>query len=502
MVQDQSVDAHSGQPYATLIDDVEGGVFDRNGGPHESYPHHARDLVFWNFRHNAQEEESYNFWSTTNRTGNTYADPFFIGFQSNQEVTFENEGLNEMAGTMVEPRSLFEAQLNLSLTADESLPSVTFLSPGYGENFDKNSSISPEVSASDPDGSVAYVNLYINGELVEKVENSPYRWNTNGSEQDLLSNLSANNYVLKAEVVDNDSNRTNNEIEIIVGRKPVVEIIRPVSTKIIEVNENVEVEVTASDSDGSIATVELYLNDELISTKSERPFLWGTDESIDPQLFNLSAEEYSLKAVAIDDDGLSMMDIQNFVVNIPPTLSFSTPAATDSFQEGANIQVNIGASDPDGSISTVKLYLDGEFLGRDNSVPYTWGFDEDDEPELFNMEAGEYVLRAEATDSRGSKRSDSMNIVVEAIVPLASKTVEDNQVKIYPNPFNDFIVLESNESPQKILLMNNLGKVISSLEVEKNGLQHKITFDKQLTDGLYFLYVLYSDSEVVLKVLR
>lgn len=96
------------------MDDVQGGVFNKNGGPHESYPHHARYLTFWNFRHEATGNISYDFWSLP-RNGNTYAEPFFVGFQSNMTVNFSDEGLNELPGQMVEPRSLFDAQLALDL---------------------------------------------------------------------------------------------------------------------------------------------------------------------------------------------------------------------------------------------------------------------------------------------------------------------------------------------------------------------------------------------------
>ncbi len=500
MSEDQSLDSHSGQPYATLIDVVEGGVFDRNGGPHESYPHHARDLVFWNFRHNSSSNQSYNFWSVNSRNGNTYADPYFVGFQSNTEVSFQNEGLNQMPGTMVEPRSLFDAQLALRLTAEQSLPQLSFTTPGSGENIDKGTSLTPEVLASDPDGIIAYVNLYFNGELVGKDEFAPYQWS--GSENELLSNLVAGVYTLKAEAVDNDSNRVNNEIEILAGRKPAVEIVRPENTKIIEEEENAEVEVTVSDTDGSIARVDLYLNDILVGTKTEAPFLWGIDENAEPDLFNLVAGDYSLKAVAYDNDGLTNIDIQNFVVNKPPNLSFSTPLSSDTFEEGANIKVNVGASDADGSISTVKLYLNGEFLGQDTNIPYTWGFDENKDPELFNMEPGEYLFLAEATDNRGSKRTDSIRIMIREIMPLAVYGAQNKEVKIYPNPFKESITLEAAEAPQRTLLYNMLGELIAVPEVNKSGEKYTLQLGNTIKEGIYFLYLLYPDEEIVLKVMK
>jgi hypothetical protein len=42
-----------------------------------------------------------------------------VGFRANTKVTFQNEGLNELPGVVVEPRSLFHAQLALRLKSGE-----------------------------------------------------------------------------------------------------------------------------------------------------------------------------------------------------------------------------------------------------------------------------------------------------------------------------------------------------------------------------------------------
>jgi hypothetical protein len=113
---DQNIDIHSGQPFATLYDDIQGGVFYNLGGPEPGHPHHAKHLVLWNFRHQSAKEQHYNFWDLVKRRNYSIALPFLVGFQSNQKVTFENVGINESQGHEVLPRSLFEAQLQLRLT--------------------------------------------------------------------------------------------------------------------------------------------------------------------------------------------------------------------------------------------------------------------------------------------------------------------------------------------------------------------------------------------------
>lgn len=117
---DQNFDIHSGQPYATLFDDIDGGVFTNLGGPEPGHPHHGKQLVLWNFQHKSSKDQHYNFWDMSRRRNYTIAHPLLVGFRSDKKVEFENAGVNELQGKMVMPESLFEAQLQLRLTGKNS----------------------------------------------------------------------------------------------------------------------------------------------------------------------------------------------------------------------------------------------------------------------------------------------------------------------------------------------------------------------------------------------
>lgn len=118
---DQNIDIHSGQPLATLYDQMKGGVFFNLGGPEPGYPHHGKQLVLWNFQHSSEKDQHYNFWDPGRRRNFTIAEPILVGFQSDRNVTFENTGTNQMQGKMVKPESLFEAQLLLRLKGEHGL---------------------------------------------------------------------------------------------------------------------------------------------------------------------------------------------------------------------------------------------------------------------------------------------------------------------------------------------------------------------------------------------
>jgi len=116
---DQNFDIHSGQPYATLFDDIDGGIFTNLGGPEPGHPHHGKHLVLWNFHHKSVKDQHYNFWDMSRRRNYTIAQPILAGFQSDTKVDFENAGVNESQGKSVWPESLFEAQLQLRLTGKD-----------------------------------------------------------------------------------------------------------------------------------------------------------------------------------------------------------------------------------------------------------------------------------------------------------------------------------------------------------------------------------------------
>ena len=122
MAGNQSMDAHSGSPYATLFDNVTGVNFDGNGGPHESYPHHAKYFVAWNVTVSGGPS-NYNFWQAS-RNGHTFAMPYFIGC-SPMSITAGTFAANESPGTPVEPASLFDAQLAFRLSLGLVLESLS-----------------------------------------------------------------------------------------------------------------------------------------------------------------------------------------------------------------------------------------------------------------------------------------------------------------------------------------------------------------------------------------
>ena len=90
---------------------------------------------------------------------------------------------------------------------------------------------------------------------------------------------------------------------------PIVSFTLPTSNVNLVAPGSITVDVSASDSDGSIASVDLFLNNEFIRTERFHPYLWG-----DSQLRNLPSGTYTLKAIATDNENATTTVEQVFSV--------------------------------------------------------------------------------------------------------------------------------------------------------------------------------------------
>lgn len=119
MQHNQRVDAHGAQPYANLLDLVNGGILYGSGASIENFPNHMKHYVLWNFRHSGNLSH-YDFWQPGNAR-DRFVKPIIVGFHG-EPVTFNENTLEvlESNGSPVQPESLFEAQLEYRL---QSVPS-------------------------------------------------------------------------------------------------------------------------------------------------------------------------------------------------------------------------------------------------------------------------------------------------------------------------------------------------------------------------------------------
>ncbi|GEM48483.1 cellulase family glycosylhydrolase [Deinococcus cellulosilyticus] len=96
-----------------------------------------------------------------------------------------------------------------------------------------------------------------------------------------------------------------------------------------------------------------------------------------------------------------------FNTNPAPTVSFSSPAEGQNFAAGSTVGVAVNASDSNGTVSKVDLYVDGVLKGTDTTAPYTFS--------VSGLTSGPHTLKATATDNSGASSSATRNITVGTI---------------------------------------------------------------------------------------
>lgn len=101
---------------------------------------------------------------------------------------------------------------------------------------------------------------------------------------------------------------------------------------------------------------------------------------------------------SIHDLNVYASDVQT---NVPPTATFAFPAPNAEFSIGEDIAVTVNASDADGSVSNVRLYIDDVFIRQENVIPYEWDSSLARDAQLANLSVGTYELRAQVTDNEG-----------------------------------------------------------------------------------------------------
>jgi hypothetical protein len=124
-----------------------------------------------------------------------------------------------------------------------------------------------------------------------------------------------------------------------------------------------------------------------------------------------------LEATQLDNTGATI-DSFTILKNVDqvspdaPAVSISTPAEGALFYQSATIRISASASDPDGRVTRVDFYSDGNLLGRDAAEPFEFVWQ--------SATPGSHVLTAVARDDDGASTTSSPRAVRVAIAPIWS----------------------------------------------------------------------------------
>jgi predicted phage tail protein len=291
------------------------------------------------------------------------------------------------------------AQVNISVAAPNTPPTVAIISPANNAQFSSSQSVSITANATDSDGTVARVEFYDGSTLVGTTTASPYSVT--------VSSMTSGSHALTAKAVDNfGSITTSAQVNISVAAPntpPTIVIISPANNAQFSSGQSVTITASATDSDGTVARVEFYDGSTLVGTRTASPYSISVS--------GLAAGSHSLAAKAVDNSGAittsAAVNISLAAPNTPPTIAITSPVNNAQFSSGQSVAITANAADSDGTVSRVEFYDGSTLVGTQTASPYSVS--------LSGLASGSHSLTARAVDNSGAVTTSAVvNISVAA----------------------------------------------------------------------------------------
>ncbi len=278
---------------------------------------------------------------------------------------------------------------------------------------------------------------------------------------------------------------TNNTI----NSPPTVAIISPADNSEFKASTNITISANAVDADGTVKSVEFYNGNTLLATVLAAPYLFTWN--------NAAAGTYSLTVVATDNRNSktvsSAISIKvtdtPVIINMPPVVEISNPSKGDQYDDPADINIDVVASDPDGTIAKVVLYNGNDKLVEFTSAPYSYTWK--------GVKAGSYVITAIATDNSNATTSSAP---IEFLI--GKKTTYDPEgdlINLYPNPSNGQITIDVitplQSEKSEIIITDLSGNKVFSEQILKEERSKKFDLT-YIRSGIYIMSVI--DNEILI----
>ena len=259
--------------------------------------------------------------------------------------------------------------------------------------------------AKDVDGTIASVEFFVDDVSVGTISTAPFT---------LKWNATVGTHKVKVVATDNKGlTGTSSDSTIIVKEKensaPVVSVNIPSTANTGDV---VTLTATANDNDGTVASVEFFVDNVSVGKDSTLPF---------STTWIAQVGTFKIKAIATDNKGLTANSSEETIQvtdNQAPTVSINVVPTAMS---GDMIAINANAKDADGTIDSVQFFVDETYLGTDTSAPHSIN---------WNAISGTHKIKAIAIDNKGLKgiSKDSTIIVKDNVAPIVTVSTPANAI--------------------------------------------------------------------------
>jgi endoglucanase Acf2 len=261
---------------------------------------------------------------------------------------------------------------------------------------------------------------------------------------------------------------------------PKVSIYSPISGSEFIENNEIIIEAAASDLIGNVTKLDFYANEILIGSSTSAPYstTWEPVKG-----------SYVLKAIATDDDNATATS--NLV-------SIEITAAPDCRGTAFNGDYDFEFS-PDKSNPTLTFIPNQTGMGSPTCLLY-YGTNPGAMPGYpatpnvpFKLNAAEgtqiyfyYTYSHPAGGERNTAANKDTYVIGTCQTPTSSVELTETEIKIFPNPFNDALIVETETANTQINVYNISGELIQSV----NSTSQKTQINTStLTKGVYLIEV-------------
>jgi hypothetical protein len=343
-----------------------------------------------------------------------------------------------------------------------SAPSVALTSPANGTSFSWPATIPLAATANDSDGTISRVDFYSGSGLIGSATTTPYAatW----------TNVPAGAYSLTAKAVDNLGAVTTSatvNVTVASNAPPAVTLAGPNPAGPYFAPASIQLTATASDADGTIASVEFRANGALIGTATSAPYtmLWD----------NVVGGSYSITATAIDNRGAAT----------------TSPAISVVVNDAIGIDAAAGL---DGStVDDDSIVISGTVSAPANSGVLINGA-------MAQVDASGHFYANGVVLAPGE---NSISILVASFAgPTATKTLTVSSTGA--SPFGVDAAPTDGLAPLEVrfTVTNRANRAFQRMEFdfESNGVADYIAFPGQFVDGRFVLAVTYPVGTYTMKI--
>jgi hypothetical protein len=277
--------------------------------------------------------------------------------------------------------------------APNKSPAVYIAQPASGSVFTYPALVTVLATAGDSDGTITSLVIRTNG--VQAASGT--------SPLTASLSLGAGSWQLAAVATDDDGASTSTNVTVTIQNPPnvlpTITMTSPAGGATYYAPATVLMSATASDSDGSVASVLFFRNSTLLGTDYSAPYAW-TNTAV-------PVGDYWFGGMVTDNRGgtATNMVYVKVLVDVPPVVTLTSPTNGTTFTGPLDIPLAATAT-ADGSktITGVVFYRGLTSLTNDTSAPYAYTD--------AAVGVGSYVYSAVATDSNAVKSTNQVSVSV------------------------------------------------------------------------------------------